>query len=212
MSEVRRLRGLYAITPETADTERLLVSVSAALAGGAALVQYRSKSFDQALRLSQAKGIRALCHERAVPLIINDDVRLAELSDADGVHLGRNDCDFREARNALGPDRVIGVSCYADVSLALAAQKVGADYVAFGSFFASSTKPAAKRASLTTLAEARSKLRIPIAVIGGITPENASPLVAAGADLLAVISGLFDAPDIASAARKFSNFYMTNHV
>jgi len=201
--------GLYAITPETADTERLFAQVEAALLGGVAAVQYRDKSDDVARRHEQASELAALCRQFRVPLIVNDDLRLADLCDADGVHLGRDDSGIREARIILGRDKFIGTSCYQSLELAQAAQAAGADYVAFGSFFPSPTKPAAARADLALLHEAARTLRVPIVAIGGITLANASPLLDAGADSLAVLSALFDAPDIRAAAHALNQLFET---
>jgi len=201
--------GLYAITPETADTERLFAQVEAALLGGVAAVQYRDKSDDVARRHEQASELAALCRQFRVPLIVNDDLRLADLCDADGVHLGRDDSSVREARIILGRDKFIGTSCYQSLELAQAAQAAGADYVAFGSFFPSPTKPAAARADLALLHEAARTLRVPIVAIGGITLANASPLLDAGADSLAVLSALFDAPDIRAAAHALNQLFET---
>lgn len=201
------INGLYAITPEQPDTARLLQQVRAALAGGAAVVQYRSKSSDVALQHEQASELLALCHAFDVPLIVNDSLRLADLSGADGVHLGREDGSLRQARIVLGAERTIGVSCYNDLELALAAEAGGADYVAFGSFFPSATKPGAVAAPLELLQEARKRLHVPIVAIGGITIENAPALIEAGAAAVAVISGLFDAPDIELAARQYSQLF-----
>lgn len=201
--------GVYAITPETADTERLLAQVEAALAGGVAAVQYRDKSADVARRHEQASELVALCRRFGVPLIVNDDLRLADLVDADGVHLGRDDGSLREARIILGRDKFVGASCYQNFELALAAQAAGADYVAFGSFFPSPTKPAAPRASLDLLREAAPKIHVPLVAIGGITPENAPQLLDAGADCIAVLSALFDAPDVRAAARDLNRLFET---
>jgi thiamine-phosphate pyrophosphorylase len=201
--------GLYALTPETADTERLLTQVEAALAGGVAAVQYRDKSGDVARRHEQASELVALCRRFHVPLIVNDDLRLADLCDADGVHLGREDGSLREARIILGTGKFIGASCYQDLELAQAAQAAGADYVAFGSFFPSPTKPAAGRAELALLHQAAQALRVPIVAIGGITLGNAPSLLDAGADSLAVLSALFDAPDIRAAARDLNQLFET---
>jgi len=198
-----RLRGLYAITPETGDTGALCAAVSDAIDGGVRLVQYRSKVPASRDRLAQAGALLALCRARGVPLVVNDDVELAFALGADGVHLGRDDGDPREARKRL-PGAILGVSCYDDPELAVAAERAGADYVGIGSVFASRTKPQAARAGPATLARARGRVRIPIAAIGGITAANAAEAVAAGADMLAVISALFDAPDVAAAARALS--------
>ena len=199
--------GVYAITPETADTGRLLAQVEAALAGGVAAVQYRDKSGDIARRHEQASELAALCRRFNVPLIVNDDLRLADLADADGVHLGRDDGSLREARIILGKGKFIGASCYQSLDLARAAQAAGADYVAFGSFFASPTKPAAGRADAALLHAAAQTLAIPIVAIGGITPTNAPALLDAGADSLAVLSALFDAPDIRAAAHDLNRLF-----
>lgn len=199
--------GLYAITPETADTDHLLAQVEAALTGGVAAVQYRDKSGDVARRHAQASELAALCRQFGAPLIINDDLRLADLCDADGVHLGRDDGSLREARIILGPHKLIGASCYQSLELARAAQAAGADYVAFGSFYPSPTKPAADRADPALLREATLALPLPIVAIGGITPANAPHLLDAGADSLAVLSALFDAPDIRAAARDLNHLF-----
>ena len=201
--------GVYAITPETDDTARLLAQVEAALLGGVAAVQYRDKSGDIARRHEQASELVALCRRFGVPLIVNDDLRLADLCDADGVHLGRDDGSLREARIILGRDKFIGASCYQSLELAQAAQAAGADYIAFGSFFASPTKPAAPRASLDLLREAAPAIHVPLVAIGGITPDNASLLLDAGADSLAVLSALFDAPDIRAAAHALNHLFET---
>lgn len=201
--------GLYAITPETADTDRLLARVEAALAGGVAAVQYRDKSGDVARRHEQASELVALCRRFKVPLIVNDDLRLADLTDADGVHLGRDDGSLREARIILGKGKFIGASCYQSLDLALAAQAAGADYVAFGSFFASPTKPAAGRADLDLLRAAAPRIHVPLVAIGGITRANAPALLDAGADSLAVLSALFDAPDIRTAAHDLNQLFET---
>jgi thiamine-phosphate pyrophosphorylase len=199
--------GLYALTPETADTERLLMQVEAALLGGAAAVQYRDKSGDVARRHEQASELVALCRRYRVPLIVNDDLRLADLADADGVHLGRDDGSVREARIILGKHKLIGASCYQSLELAQTAQAAGADYVAFGSFFASPTKPAAPRASLDLLREAAPLIHVPLVAIGGITLANAPQLLDAGADSLAMLSALFDAADIRTAAHDLNQLF-----
>lgn len=199
--------GLYAITFETTDTEHLLTQVEAALAGGVAAVQYRDKSADIARRHEQASELVALCHRYGAPLIVNDDLRLADLADADGVHLGRDDGTVNEARIILGKDKFIGASCYQSLDLARAAQAAGADYVAFGSFFSSPTKPDAGRADLELLREATQAIHLPIIAIGGITLANAPQLLDAGADSLAVLSALFDAPDIRAAAHTLNQLF-----
>lgn len=206
--ERRRLRGLYAITPETADAGELVALVRAALDGGARLVQYRSKHAAAGARARQAEALLLLCRERGVPLIVNDDIELAIAVSADGLHLGRGDGDPREARSRL-PDAILGVSCYDDPARAVAAAGAGADYVGIGSVFASQTKPRAIRSGLAALAEAKRLARIPVAAIGGITPSNAAEAVAAGADMIAVITSLFGSPDVAGAARALSRPFDT---
>ncbi len=196
--------GLYAVTPECADTEGLVHQVRQALSGGAHMVQYRSKEGDVALRHEQASELLKLCRQFRVPLIINDDIRLADLTGADGVHLGKDDGSVREARLILGPDKIVGVSCYDDLQRALDAEAHGANYVAFGSFFPSPTKPGAAAAPLTLLHEAKHSLNIPIVAIGGISADNVIPLIEAGADAVAVISALFDSEDIGAAASRFA--------
>jgi thiamine-phosphate pyrophosphorylase len=201
-----RLRGLYAITPEDADTERLVRNVRACLDGGAALVQYRAKTLSEALRSEQAGRLAALCRARGVPLIVNDDVALALGCGADGVHLGRDDGDVERARRALGP-RLLGVSCYDQPQRARDAARAGADYVAVGSVFASGTKPGAVRAPLALLAEAKRASGLPVVAIGGITADNAPRAMEAGADMVAVISAVFDATDIEAAARAIAQCF-----
>ena len=198
------IRGLYAITPDSADTAELLRKVRLALQGGARVLQYRNKTADAALRLQQAQALRQLTREFAATFIVNDDAQLAAQVDADGVHLGGEDGSVAAARALLGEVKIIGVSCYNRQSLAAEAVQAGADYVAFGAFFPSSVKPDAVRAEPELLARARRELAVPLVAIGGITPDNGAALVQAGADALAVISAVFDAADIRSAAQEFS--------
>lgn len=205
------IKGLYALTPEMRDTDTLLDKVRHCLRGGATLLQYRSKSDDAALKHEQAAELLALCREFHVPLIINDDLRLATLLDADGVHLGEHDAALKDALINLGPDKIIGVSCYQDLNLAKSLAAQGASYVAFGSFYPSSTKPEARPCPIELLGQAKAALSVPIVAIGGITPDNAGTLVKAGADALAVISSLFDVPDVEFAAHVFSSFFATKH-
>jgi thiamine-phosphate pyrophosphorylase len=201
-----RLRGLYAVTPGVSDTAVLLAQVEAALAGGASMVQYRAKDAPRELALEQATRLAAACGTFGVPLVVNDSVDLALAAGADGVHLGREDGDPREARRRM-PRGILGVSCYAEVERARAAAAAGADYIAIGSVFPSSTKPAAVRAPLDLLARAREASGLPVIAIGGITLANAPQAIAAGADMLAVISAVFDAPDVRSAAAGFARLF-----
>ncbi len=203
-----RLRGLYAIA-DTAylDDARLVHAVEQAIAGGARIIQYRDKRNDATARLHQAQVLARLCRERGVIFLINDDVALARESGAGGVHLGREDTALEEARAQLGAETIIGVSCYNELARAIAAEKQGADYVAFGSFYPSRTKPQAVRATLDLLRAARAQLKLPLVAIGGITPENGAALIEAGADMLAVIEGVFGQPDIRAAARRYANLF-----
>lgn len=194
-------RGLYLITPDDTDTARLLERVSAVLTG-AALLQYRNKLADGALRRTQAMALSTLCRTRGVPLIVNDDAGLARDVGAAGVHLGEDDGEVAAARAVLGTEAIIGVSCYNTLARAHAAKAAGADYVAFGAFFPSTTKPGARRAAPELLRDSV-VLGLPRVAIGGITPDNARSLVDAGADLLAVIGSVFDAPDPVAAANAF---------
>lgn len=207
----RSIRGLYAITPDNWPTERLLASVRAVLEGGAATVQYRQKSLDNVQKFSQARELKMLCDAHDARLIINDDVALAQAIDADGVHLGRDDVPVANARQILGPLKTIGVSCYNQITLADAAIRHGADYIAFGSFFPSRIKPMAVRADLAIVSTARTILRatpqVTIVAIGGITLDNVSQLTAVGVDAVAVISDLFEAQDVAAQARAFKTHF-----
>jgi thiamine-phosphate pyrophosphorylase len=198
-------RGLYAVTrADAAGAEALAAAVAAAALGGAALVQYRAKA---AAAEAEALAVLAACRAVGVPLIINDDVELALRIGADGVHLGRDDAGPAEARRRLGPGAILGVSCYDSVDLALRAEDAGADYVAFGRFFPSKTKPGAPLARLETLRLARQRTQLPLVAIGGITPDNGHVLLAAGADFLAVVEGVFGEGDPEAAARRFAPLF-----
>lgn len=203
----REVSGLYAVTPDIADTPGLLATAEAALAGGARLLQYRNKSASSELRLAQARALLALCRGFQVALIINDHLDLALAVNADGLHLGAEDGSLAAARARLGPARILGASCYDRLERALAAERLGADYVAFGSFFASSVKPGAARAPLALLRQAKRRLSVPVVAIGGITLDNAPQLIAGGADGVAVVSALFGADDVRLAARRFSALF-----
>jgi thiamine-phosphate pyrophosphorylase len=198
------LRGLYAVTPDEAHTATLLAQVAAALEGGARTIQYRNKTASPALRLEQGRALKALCDAHRAALIVNDFPDLALEIDAAGVHLGAGDGALPLAREQLGASKLIGVSCYNRLDLALDAQAGGADYVAFGSFFASRVKPGAVHAPIALLEQARRELDVPIVAIGGITIANARELVDAGADALAVISAVFGAADVKAAAQSFA--------
>jgi thiamine-phosphate pyrophosphorylase len=204
------LRGLYAITPEGLAPKVLLARVEAVLLGGAAFVQYRNKEGDSQQCGEQASALLEMCHRFGAYLIINDDLALALAIDADGVHLGGDDGDLAVARQSLSPGKLLGASCYADFECARAAVAAGADYVAFGAVYPSLTKPLAQRAPLSLLTRCRSELPVAVCAIGGITADNAWPLLAAGADLLAVITDLFEAPDIACRASAYRQLFEEN--
>jgi thiamine-phosphate pyrophosphorylase len=200
-ARARRIRGLYALTPECDDTQALVSMVAAALEGGACAVQYRSKRAE-AGRAQQAQALARVLAARGGVYIVNDDPALARAVGADGVHIGRDDPSIAAARELLGPERLIGVSCYGDLARARDAIAHGADYVAFGSFFGSSTKPQAQRADASLLVQART-LGVPVVAIGGITAQNVRSLIDAGADAVAVISDVFahgDVDDVRTAA------------
>ena len=198
------LRGLYAIT----DGPRpdLYSAVESALNGGAAILQYRDKSGESERRHAEAASLLAACRRFGVPLIVNDDVDLAAAIGADGVHLGEHDGDIDAARTRLGAAAIIGVSCYDSIDRARQLAAAGADYLAFGAFFPSPTKPLARRAGAGLLRDAKS-LGLPLVAIGGITPDNAQPLIEAGADFVAAISGVFAAADPFAAARRYANLF-----
>jgi thiamine-phosphate pyrophosphorylase len=197
------MRGLYAITPDIADIAILAVKVEQALKAGVAMLQYRNKIISKDKRLLQAKELAALARGYGVPFIVNDDIDIALTVGANGVHLGKDDGDVAAARAKL-PGRILGASCYNDLEQAKAAVRAGANYVAFGSVFPSPTKPDAVRAPLSLFQNA---LGVPLCAIGGITLDNAPELIAAGADLLAVISDLFDAGDIAARASEYRKLF-----
>ena len=199
------LRGLYAITPEEPDTEALAGKAEQALAAGVAALQYRNKVLSREKRLEQARRLAALAQGYGVPFIVNDDVEIALAVGANGAHVGREDAAIAAARGRL-PGRILGASCYDSIALARAAVAAGADYVAFGSVFPSPTKPGAVRAPLELFREA-APLGVPLAAIGGITAENAPRLIEGGAQLLAVISDLFDAADIGARARQYARLF-----
>ncbi|KIH81551.1 thiamine phosphate synthase [Pseudomonas batumici] len=200
-----KLRGLYAITDSQLLAGKFLPYVEAALDGGVTLLQYRDKSTDEARRLREAEALRGLCERYKTQLIINDDAELAARLGV-GVHLGQTDGPLTPARSLLGSRAIIGSTCHAQLELAEQAAREGASYVAFGRFFNSNTKPGAPAADVALLERARPLLHLPIAVIGGITLDNAAPLVAHGADLLAVIHGLFGADNTREVTRRAQAF------
>lgn len=201
------LRGLYAITPDDHLLPRLSALVSSALAGGVRFVQYRNKFAPAPLKRAQAAEMLRICRAADARLIINDDLWLALEIGADGVHLGRDDGDIRMARQALGAKRILGVSCYGDFDRARAAADAGADYIGIGSVFASTVKPEATRASLDLLARAKAELDIPVAAIGGITIDNVGQVIDAGADMVAVITDLFNTMNIQERAAAYQKLF-----
>jgi thiamine-phosphate pyrophosphorylase len=207
-------RGLYAITQaqnnqtKHKSVETLCEEVLAVIRGGAVVIQYRDKNPTDAPQI--ARELVKACHQHNIPLIINDDVELALRSKADGVHLGKEDGGIAEVRKRLGEAAIIGVSCYNSVERALAAQSLGASYIAFGRFFPSSSKPLAAPADIDTLRKAKAAIRLPIVAIGGILPENGGQLLAAGADLLAVIGGIFD-HDPEQSALAYQSLFAAMH-
>lgn len=201
------MRGLYLVTPDWDDTDRMLDVTHQALRAGAQLVQYRHKDASPALRIEQAHALLVLCRQHGRPLVINDHLALCMALDADGIHVGGTDASVAEVRAALGPDKIVGASCYGDFALALAAQAAGASYVAFGGFYPSTVKKYAVSTPDRIVTRAKAELRVPVVVIGGMTPANARPLVALGADMAAAISSVYLAPDPFGAARAFAGLF-----
>lgn len=204
----QKLKGLYAIADAgVIGSEQLVDKVTQAIKGGAALIQYRNKEGGEKQREQDAQLLYELCSNHNVPLIINDDVELAHRLGCDGVHLGEDDMIIRKAREILGEGSFIGVSCYDSFQNAMRAQQAGADYVAFGRFFPSKTKPNAIPAQIELLHSAKSHINVPIVAIGGITHDNARTLISAGADMLAVVDGLFAQEDVELAAEHYARLF-----
>ena len=201
------MRGLYLVTPNWDDTERLLALTDSALAAGAALVQYRHKDASPALRAEQAQALLALCRRRGRQLVVNDHLDLCRDIDADGVHVGHSDMAVAQARALLDKDKIVGASCYGELDLALSAQEAGASYVAFGGFYPSPVKKYSFVTPPELLDRAREKIGVPIVVIGGMTPANAAPLVARGADMVAAITSVYGADDPAAAVCAFGQLF-----
>ena len=205
------IKGLYAITPDTADTDVLLQKVESALQGGVNVLQYRNKTANHKLQTQQARAILPLCRQYNVPLIINDSIKICLTLDADGVHLGADDGNLAEVRSRIGKDKILGASCYNRFDLALQAQQAGASYVAFGACFASLTKPNALVAGFDLLSDlfsrAKTELAIPSVAIGGITLQNAPQVIKAGANAIAVINAIFNANDVKLASQQFSRLF-----
>jgi thiamine-phosphate pyrophosphorylase len=201
------IKGLYAITPDMADLNTLVHKTQLAIEGGACMVQYRSKIQDRAVKIQQCAAILRLCREYGVPCIVNDDVEMCRILEADGVHLGENDDNIADVRHILGEDAIIGSSCYDQLDRAKQAQKEGATYVAFGAVFPTPTKPNAPRATLELLREAKREIHIPIVAIGGITVNNAHDVIETGVDAIAVITSLFEAKTIKETAETFLKMF-----
>ena len=206
MKTTYSFRGLYAITAGE-QGQKLIDNVQAALQGGARVVQYRDKTTDQARRFAEAQALNDLCQLHKVPFIVNDDLELALAVKATGVHLGQEDGDAQTARKIAGEHFIIGVTCHDSIQLAKTAVLADASYVAFGACFPSSTKPTAAPASLTTITQARQQIALPIVAIGGITLNNATSVIAAGADMMCVISDLFHAANITERAREYVKLF-----
>ena len=203
----KQLHGLYAITDPSLIGDKLLEHAEQAIAGGIHLLQYRNKMAEPGQQESEAKQLAQLCQRHGVVFIINDDPQLAAHVNADGVHLGQSDSDIGHARKILGTNKIIGITCHASLKMALTAEQAGADYVAFGRFFASHSKPDAPPAEIEILQQARHRLSIPLVAIGGITPENGSLLIEAGADMLAVIHGIFAANNVLTAVQCYAKLF-----
>ncbi len=201
MNAPSAVRGIYLITPDEPNTAQLLARTRPLL-GGIAWLQYRNKGADAALRLAQAGALQALCAEAGVPLIVNDDAALAQQVGAAGVHLGGSDGDIAAVRARLGAHAIVGASCYDQAALAERAVAAGASYVCFGAFFPSRSKATTARATPALLRGAAG-LGVPRVAIGGLDPDNCGPAIAAGADLVAVISGIYAAPDPVAALRAY---------
>jgi thiamine-phosphate pyrophosphorylase len=207
-----RLRGLYAITDEKLIPEAQFHQViEQTLQGGAGIIQYRDKSGNLEKRNKQAAALRLLCDQYKALLLINDDLELARLVNADGIHLGENDTPISEARKFLGEDAIIGASCYNQLELAIKAENEGANYVAFGAFFTSTIKPEARSAELNLIIEAKHRLSVPVCAIGGINLNNAKKVFDAGADMVAVISGLFAQPQVKTISRRITDLVPNQH-
>lgn len=206
-----KIQGLYAITdPTLCPNDSLLEKVSDAIHGGAKIIQYRDKTQPFSVQKTTALKLAKLCKQHKVLFIINDSIELAHHCKADGIHLGKNDSAIEKAREALGTNAIIGISCYNSLDRAQQMQDSGADYVAFGRFFASQTKPDAPQAEMSTLQKAKQQLNIPVVVIGGITEKNAAELIAAGADSIAVIQGIFAQNNTQHAAQSLSDLFQSD--
>lgn len=203
------MKGLYLVTPDWDNTQQLLEISELALRGGAALLQYRHKTADAALRREQAECLQALCRTYAVPFVINDHLDLCIALDADGIHVGGTDMSVAEVRSKVGPQKIVGASCYGSMDLARAAHRAGASYVAFGGFYPSRVKKYEVSTQPSIVAESKAEIALPVVVIGGMTRDNAVPLVAQGADMVAAISSVYQAGNPQSAARGFADLFIS---
>lgn len=201
------MKGLYIVTPDWDDTKKLLEITELALKGGAAVVQYRHKTANAGLRREQAECLLALCRSYGRPLVINDFVELCMELDADGVHVGGTDAAVAEVRAAIGPDKILGASCYGDLGLARKSHAEGASYVAFGGFYASRVKKYPVTTPISIIGDSHAAVPLPIVVIGGMTVDNAAPLVAAGTDMVAAISSVYLAADPQAVAQRFADLF-----
>ena len=203
MKNLHALTGLYAITDPDLLGDDLLCKTEEAIHAGINILQYRNKQASHAQQKKEALALLTLCRNNNVVFIVNDNVKLALEVDADGVHIGQQDSDISSARKQLGINKIIGVTCNNKIENAIHAQQQGADYVAFGRFFPSATKPSAPGADLSLLTNIRNEIKIPIVAIGGITHENAMQILAYDIDMIAVIAAIFAEPNIAEATRRF---------
>jgi thiamine-phosphate pyrophosphorylase len=201
------MKGLYLVTPDWDDTERLVAVSEQAILGGASLLQYRHKTANEPLRHEQAAALLKLCRRLNVPLIINDHLELCEAIDADGIHVGGTDASVASMRAQLGTTKIVGASCYGDLQLARQAQASGASYLAFGGFYPSRVKKYEVSTPASIVSKAKAELTVPVCVIGGMTPENAKPLVKEGADMVAAISSVYSADDIAITVKEFAALF-----
>lgn len=201
------MKGLYLVTPDWDDTDALIKATETALSVGVGLLQYRHKTANGELRLEQASALLKLCRQHNVPFIVNDHIDLCIALDADGIHVGGTDASVAVVRTLIGKDKILGASCYGDFALAEQAQIAGASYVAFGGFYPSRVKKYEVSTPASIVSKAKSQLTLPVCVIGGMTPDNAKPLVKEGADMVAAISSVYSADDIAVAVKEFAALF-----
>ena len=204
---MKQLKGLYIVTPDWDDTAQLVQATDLALQGGAVLVQYRHKTADATLRSEQATALLQVCRQHGVPFIINDHLDLCLALDADGIHVGGTDASVAQVRAAVGPDKIVGASCYGTLQLARDAQAAGASYVAFGGFYPSRVKKYDFKTAPEIVAQSKAEIALPVVVIGGMTVEICTPLMAQGCDLVAAISSVYMQPDVRGAAQQFSDLF-----